>query len=124
MLSGPREPVPLLKISSTVLFATAGWICHQIKNVPSVSSQDVSGSPPPGLPNYMVILCPVGQTVNGTYVTDNPPDSDLELSSISNVTFLIVENLPWRGRRKAEVRIHRTDTLCGLRPRGPWLCQP
>ncbi len=39
-----------------------------MKNVLSDKAQNVSGSPPPELPNYSFILCPLGRTVNVTYV--------------------------------------------------------
>jgi hypothetical protein len=38
------------------------------KNALSVIAQDVSGSPPPELPNHTSILCPIGHAVNVTCV--------------------------------------------------------
>jgi len=38
------------------------------KNALSGYAQDAFGSPPPELPNYMVILCPFGRAVNVTFV--------------------------------------------------------
>jgi hypothetical protein len=41
----------------------------QQKNALSVEAQDVLGSPPPELPDYPLMLCPLGRSVNVTYVT-------------------------------------------------------
>ena len=41
----------------------------QEKSALSENAQDASGSPPPELPNYLIILWPVGPTVNVTFVT-------------------------------------------------------
>jgi hypothetical protein len=38
------------------------------KNALSGQAQDAFGSPPPELPNYLLILCPFGRAVNVTFV--------------------------------------------------------
>jgi hypothetical protein len=43
-------------------------VARRNKNALSVEAQGILGSPPPELPNYLLILCPFGRSVNVTFV--------------------------------------------------------
>ena len=45
--------------------------CSAIKKRLERNAQDAPGSPPPELPNHVIILWPVGPTVNVTFVTSH-----------------------------------------------------
>lgn len=48
------------------------------------NAQDAPGSPPPELPNHVIILWPVGPTVNVTFVTSHFDRSTARTRTISN----------------------------------------
>jgi PAS domain S-box-containing protein len=54
------------------------------KSALSENAQDASGSPPPELPNHLMILCPVGPPVNVTSVMSRVDKSTPGLSTRSN----------------------------------------
>src|SRR6266446_2721626 len=57
---------------------------QQEKSALSENAQDASGSPPPELPNHVMILCPVGPPVNVTSVTSCVDMSTPGTSTMSN----------------------------------------
>ena len=65
-----RVTFPRMRVNAAAARRMSRRDCaaHQEESALSGEAQDAFGSPPPELPNHVLILCPIGQTVNVTSV--------------------------------------------------------